>query len=77
VEYHGIGIYGNKTCAPDIDATELGVAVARVTRGEEGKRFREKAEVVQKCCAKREGREMAADIVLKWMEGDVKFCLGL
>ncbi|KAF9059874.1 hypothetical protein BDP27DRAFT_1340506 [Rhodocollybia butyracea] len=76
VEYLGIGIYGNKTCAPDIDATELGVAVARVTGGEEGKRLRENAEEIRKCCGKREGREMAADVVLGWLDGDMKLCMG-
>ena len=31
-EYRGIGIYGNKNVAPDIEAVEFGAAVTRLVR---------------------------------------------
>ena len=36
VEYAGLGVYGNKTCAPDVDAKELSVALARSEGGKAG-----------------------------------------
>jgi hypothetical protein len=35
-EYRGIGIYGNKKVAPDIEAVEFGAAVARLVRPGKG-----------------------------------------
>ena len=47
VEYRGIGIYGNKRVAPDIEAIEFGAAVARVVGpGKESEGFRERARAV-------------------------------
>ena len=40
-EYLGIGIYGNKNVAPDIEVVEFGTAVARPLRpGTESEEFR-------------------------------------
>ncbi|KAL1675311.1 glycosyltransferase family 1 protein [Schizophyllum commune] len=64
VEYVGLGVYGNKTCAPDIDAKELSEALARVTSGEEGVGFRERARAAGLKCREAGGRKAAADIVL-------------
>ncbi|KAI5885043.1 glycosyltransferase family 1 protein [Schizophyllum commune H4-8] len=67
-EYAGIGVYGNKTCAPDIDATELSVAVKRITSGEEGACFKKRAEEVGIKCREAGGRKRAADIVLNLLK---------
>ncbi|KAL1715538.1 glycosyltransferase family 1 protein [Schizophyllum commune] len=69
-EYAGIGVYGNKTCAPDIDATELSVAVKRITSGEEGARFKKRAEEVGVKCREAGGRRRAADIVLSLLKAE-------
>jgi len=45
-EYRGIGIYGNKNVAPDIEAVEFGTAVARLVRpGMESEGFRTRANI--------------------------------
>lgn len=75
VEYLGIRLYGNKNSAPDINATELGVAVARLTRDDEGETFRKRAKTIRKRCEEREGREKAADVVLEWLAGNAEFRL--
>ncbi|KAL1739036.1 glycosyltransferase family 1 protein [Schizophyllum fasciatum] len=64
VEYAGLGVYGNKTCAPDVDAKELGVALARVTSGQEGAQFQAKAREAGVKCREAGGRKTAADVVL-------------
>ena len=71
-EYAGIGVYGNKTCAPDVDAKELSVALARVTSGEEGARFREKAREAGVGCREAGGRKTAADVVLSLLVKEKK-----
>ena len=72
VEYAGLGVYGNKTCAPDVDAKELSVALARVTSGEEGVRFRERAREAGVECREAGGRKTAADVVLSLLVKEKK-----
>ncbi|KAI4526766.1 glycosyltransferase family 1 protein [Schizophyllum commune Loenen D] len=72
VEYAGLGVYGNKTCAPDVDAKELSVALARVSSGEEGARFRERAREAGVECREAGGRKTAADIVLSLLVKEKK-----
>ncbi|TRM62800.1 glycosyltransferase family 1 protein [Schizophyllum amplum] len=63
-EYAGLGVYGNKSCAPDVSSTELSLALKRATSGEDAARMRERAgEVAVKCC-EAGGRQRAADIVV-------------
>jgi len=70
VEYRGIGIYGNKRVAPDIEANEFGAAVARLVRpGEELKGFRTRAKVVGEACRKAGGKRAAVDMLLEIAEG--------
>ncbi|KAL1739808.1 glycosyltransferase family 1 protein [Schizophyllum fasciatum] len=69
-EYAGIGVYGNKTCAPDIDATELSLALKRITAGEEGAHFKERAREVGVKSREAGGRKRAADIVLGLLKLD-------
>ena len=68
VEYAGLGVYGNKTCAPDIDVKELSEALARVTSGEEGVGFRERAQAAGLKCREAGGRKAAADVVLSLLQ---------
>ncbi|KAL1743926.1 hypothetical protein HDZ31DRAFT_10905, partial [Schizophyllum fasciatum] len=42
-EYNGTGVYGNKTCAPDINATELSVALRQLTSEGVGAQYRARA----------------------------------
>ena len=66
VEYRGIGIYGNRVVAPDIEAVEFGTAVARLVRpGEESERFRMRARDVAEACRKAGGRRAAADKLME------------
>ena len=70
VEYRGIGIYGNKKVAPDIDAEEFGSAVSRLVRqGEESKGFRTRARAVGEACRKAGGKRAAVDKLLEIAEG--------
>ncbi|TRM68639.1 glycosyltransferase family 1 protein [Schizophyllum amplum] len=71
-EYAGLGVYGNQTCAPDVDAKELSVALTRVTSGQEGARFRERAREVGVKCREAGGRKRAADIVLALLNDSVE-----
>jgi len=69
-EYRGIGIYGNKKVAPDIEAVEFGAAIARVTRpGEEPEGFRERARAVGEVCRKAGGKRAAVDKILELIAG--------
>ena len=63
-EYRGIGIYGNKNVAPDIEA-----AVARLVRpGGESEGFRMRAEAVAEACRRARGRRTAVDKLIEIME---------
>ena len=70
IEYSGIGIYGNKEVAPDIEAKEFGSAISRlVRRGEESKGFRTRAKAVGEACRKAGGKRTAVDKLLEIAEG--------
>ena len=69
-EYRGIGIYGNKNVAPDIEAAEFGTAVARLVRpGVESEAFRTRAKAVAEACRKAGGRRTAVDKFIEIVEG--------
>ena len=68
-EYRGIGIYGNKNVAPDIEAVEFGAAVARLVRpGEESEGFRMRAKAVAEACRKAGGKRTAVDKIIEIIE---------
>ena len=69
-EYRGIGIYGNKNVAPDIEAVEFGTAIARLVRpGKESEGFRVRAKVVAEACRKAGGERTAVDKIIEIIEG--------
>ncbi|TRM62784.1 hypothetical protein BD626DRAFT_403258 [Schizophyllum amplum] len=68
-EYRGIGVYGNKTCAPAVDAEEFSSALRRVTSGEESARFKARADQVGVRCREAGGRRFAANVVLALLQG--------
>ena len=69
-EYRGIGIYGNRNVAPDIEAIEFGTAVARLVRpGKESEGFRVRAKAVAEACRKAGGKRVAVDKLVEIMEG--------
>jgi len=69
-EYRGIGIYGNKNVAPDIEAVEFGTAVARLVRpGKESGGFRTRAKAVAEACRNAGGRRTAVDKLIEIIEG--------
>ena len=69
-EYLGIGIYGNKNVAPDIEAVEFGTAVARLVRpGKESEGFRTRAKAVAEACRKAGGKRTAVDKLIEIIEG--------
>ncbi|KAL4777237.1 hypothetical protein BDW60DRAFT_202148 [Aspergillus nidulans var. acristatus] len=57
-EWLGIGVYGNKSRAPDISGKELSKALTKVLGN---KSYLEKAAQLQKLCQQKEGRVEAAD----------------
>jgi len=68
-EYRGIGIYGNKNVAPEIEAVEFGAAVARLVRpGKESDGFRARAKAVGEICKQAGGKRTAVDKLVKIME---------
>ncbi|KAL3470325.1 hypothetical protein BJX99DRAFT_264317 [Aspergillus californicus] len=60
-EWLGIGVYGNKSRAPDISGKELSKALTKVVGNDS---FLEKAAKMQKLCQKKEGRCRAAEEIL-------------
>ena len=69
-EYRGIGIYGNKNVAPDIEAVEFGTAVSRLVRpGKESEGFKTRARVVAEACRKAGGKRTAVDKLIEIIEG--------
>ena len=69
-EYRGIGIYGNKNFAPDIEVVEFGSAVARLVRpGKESEEFRRRAKAVAEVCRNARGKKAAVDKILEIVEG--------
>jgi hypothetical protein len=70
-EYLGIGIYGNKEVAPDIEAVEFGSAVARFVRpGKELEGFRNRARDVAEACSKAGGKRAAVDKLMEIINGE-------
>jgi len=68
-EYRGIGIYGNRNVAPDIEVVEFGTAVGRLVRpGQESEGFRTRAKAVAEACRKAGGRGAAVDKLLEIIE---------
>ena len=68
-EYRGIGIYGNRNVAPDIEAVEFGTAIWRLVRpGEELEGFRTRAKAVAEVCRKAGGKRTAVDKLLEIIE---------
>jgi len=65
-EYMGVGLYGNKSNAPGVDAAEFGRALSRVTdMGNEGLRMKEKALWIAQRCRQAGGRKAAVDCILQ------------
>jgi UDP:flavonoid glycosyltransferase YjiC (YdhE family) len=72
-EYLGIGIYGNKKVAPDIEAVEFGAAVARLVQpGKESEGFKARAKVVAEACRKAGGKRTAVDKIIEIIESGGK-----
>ena len=69
-EYRGIGIYGNRNVAPDIETVEFGAAVTRLVRpGRESEGFRTRAKAVAEVCRRAGGRRTAVDKLIEIIEG--------
>ena len=68
-EYIGIGIYGNRNVAPDIETVEFGTAIARlVLPGKESEGFRTRAKAVAEVCRKAGGKRSAVDKLIEIIE---------
>ena len=62
----GVGLYGNKSSAPGVNAAELGKALSRVTdMGKEGLKMKERALWVAQRCREAGGKKAAADFILQ------------
>jgi hypothetical protein len=62
----GVGLYGNKSSAPGVNAVEFGQALSRVTdMGNEGLRMKEKALWIAERCRRAGGRKAAVDFILQ------------
>jgi len=65
-EYRGIGIYGNRGVAPDIDAEEFAAALSRVVGdGPEAEGYRSRALEIRALCQVAGGRRAAVDRILE------------
>lgn len=65
-EYRGIGIYGNKGVAPDIDADEFAAALYRVAGPSfEAEAYRTRALEISGLCRAAGGRRAAVDRILE------------
>ena len=70
-EYVGIGIYGNRSLAPDIDATEFGAAISRLlSPSEEAEKFAQKAKAIGELCRSAPGKKGAVAKILELVEGE-------
>ena len=68
-EYRGIGIYGNKKVAADIEAIEFGTAVGRLVRPrKESEGFKTRAKAVAEACKKAGGKRTAVDKLIEIIE---------
>lgn len=69
-EYVGIGIYGNRSVAPGIDATELGSAISRLlSPGEESDKLSRRAKEIGEICRRAPGKKGAVAKILELVEG--------
>lgn len=65
-EYRGIGVYGNKGVAPDIDADEFAAALSRVVGpGPEAEGFRTRTLEISGLCRAAGGKRAAVDRILE------------
>jgi hypothetical protein len=70
-EYVGIGIYGNQSVAPDIDAVELGAAISRLlSPSEEAEKFARRAREIGELCRAAPGKKGVATKILELAEDD-------
>lgn len=70
-EYVGIGLYGNRSVAPGIDATELGAAISRLlSPGEESERFARRAKEIGEICRGAPGKKGATAKILELIEDE-------
>ena len=68
-EYVGIGIYGNRSVAPDIDATEFGTTNSRLlSPSEEMEKFAKKAKEIGELCMGAPGKKGTADKILELVD---------
>ncbi|KAF9644592.1 hypothetical protein BDM02DRAFT_893912 [Thelephora ganbajun] len=68
-EYVGIGIYGNRSVAPDIDATEFGAAISRLlSSSEEAEKFVRRAKEIRAICREAPGKKDAVAKILELVE---------
>lgn len=68
LEYCGLGVYGSRQAAPDVDATELAVAVSAVVYGSKSALYRQRAREVATKCRQAGGRVKAADFILDQLQ---------
>lgn len=66
----GIGVYGNRSVAPKVDAAELSRALITITSSEDGagKLIQERAKELGKSVRKYGGRDLAAEKILELAE---------
>jgi len=65
-EYRSIGVFGNRSVAPDIDADEFAAALSRVVGpGPEAEGYRSKALEISGLCRAAGGRRAAVDRILE------------
>lgn len=68
-EYVGIGIYGNRTVAPGIDAAEFGAAISRLlSPGEESEKFARRAHEIGELCRAAPGKKGAVARIMELFE---------
>lgn len=68
-EYVGIGIYGNRSVAPEIDATEFGAAIFRLLSPSEVEKFSRRAKEIGEVCGMAPGKKGAVAKILELAEG--------
>ena len=62
----GVGLYGNKSSAPGVNATEFGQALSRVTdMHNEGLKMKERALWIAERCRRAGGRKAAVNFILQ------------
>ena len=66
VEWLGIGVYGNRSVAPEVDSHELAKAITSVISQRESWRgsIYEKADRLAKICQKNDGRRVACERIM-------------